>query len=171
MPDRFILQLPTDSNSPGVQATDIVPVVRGDTTYQATFGKTLLPAASAGDAGKTLRVTSSGDAAWQSPSIVRNNIYIRSQGAPLNTQLALTSPNRFSQYMLILVGYAYGSNVSDSTWKWSPALFYAAATNTYFVSSLRGSGWFEFTTNSDTAFTLSSSDTTLRVFRIDGIRI
>lgn len=170
MADQYIHQLPADGNNPNVAPQDIIPFSRNGVTYRGQLGGLLLPSASLSDVGKHLRVGSGGTPEWASAAVASSTIFTSSTGITRSTSVrTLTGTNRFSDFLLFVIGYGYGDGANENNFKWSPALFQVQSVGAYQFSNLRGTGWAEINTSGNNQFTLSSSDSTLKVFRIQGV--
>ena len=167
MPDQFLHQLP-EGTDPNVISSDLVLVSRSSTAYRAKVDKAILPASAAGDSGKILTVNSSGSPAWGTPVSMRENIYSNTQGGGLNVSLSLDGTRRFNQYMGFMVGYGTGGSQAA----WSSLFIYASGGSTnYAITNLRGTGWATLTTSGTGSFTITSSNSSFKVYRIDGVRM
>ena len=169
MANQYLNQVALDANNSGVTRTDEVLVSRNSQTYRATLDKVIPPPPTTADAGKILRVNSTGtDLVWGSPAIVRETIYTLAAGLAPNVQGTLSTGKRFDRYMGFTIGYAYGNSNSTQT-TWSPQIFFTSHHAPYAVSSLRGTGWALLTTSGDNKFTITSSHSSFRVFRIEAV--
>ena len=170
MADSYIQGLPVDPNNPNVASSDVTAVVRNQKTYKANLGPALLPAVTANDAGKQLRVNAQGTPEFQLPGITRKVLYTNTNGGGLNVGLQLNSGERFDAWFDVLVGYGYGSS-PGSTWTYRASFFHASGRNNYDIGTLRGTGWAQIYTTGNRDFVISSSDSSLKVYSIVGVGI
>ena len=170
--DRYINQLDEDPNGPNVQPGDIIPVVRGSATFRARFGDSQLPTATSAQAGRHLAVNTEGKPAWTagSASVVRETIYAStSGGGALNTNLRLSTGKRFDQFPMFQVALGWGSNASTN-WAWLGLSLYSATSTRYFISTIEGSDWSELVTTGNDIFVLTSSNSSVRIHRIEALK-
>ena len=169
MANRYISQLDSQDGEPNIARDDLIIVRRGTRDYKADIdGRLVLPNSTASDVGKVLAVNSRFNPEWQTASGTRDTLFQKDGGQLTSLQVNLTTGKTFTSNASLSFGVGYGAEAA-TTWQYYGG--FPPIIQGRFGINLGGTGFLEIYLINNNSFSMTSSDSTVRIHSIVGAAV